>query len=82
PGGCLGEQEKERLKERELEHHTAQTSKGKFSLNSMPPQQYLSQGSASDVEMLLALPSFKKCKAHNTTSPQATLGDLPVLKKL
>ncbi|KAG6807388.1 hypothetical protein H0H87_011317 [Tephrocybe sp. NHM501043] len=32
--------------------------------------------------MLSVLPSIKKHKAHNTTSPQAALGDLPVLKKL
>ncbi|KAG6851920.1 hypothetical protein H0H87_011675 [Tephrocybe sp. NHM501043] len=32
--------------------------------------------------MLSVLPSFKKHKAHNTTSPQVALGDLPVLKKL
>ncbi|KAG6853898.1 hypothetical protein H0H87_008194, partial [Tephrocybe sp. NHM501043] len=68
------EQEKERLKESKLECCAAQASKEKPSR--------LSQGSASDVEMLSVLPSFKKHKAHDTTSPQATLGDLPVLKKL
>ncbi|KAG6824755.1 hypothetical protein H0H87_011169, partial [Tephrocybe sp. NHM501043] len=68
------EQEKERFKERELEHHIVQASKEKPSR--------LSQGSASDVEMLFVLPSYKKYKAYNATSPQATLVDLPVLKKL
>ncbi|KAG6823999.1 hypothetical protein H0H87_012705, partial [Tephrocybe sp. NHM501043] len=68
------EQEKERLKERELECHAVQASKEKPSR--------LSQGSASDIEMLSVLPSFKKHKAHNTTSPQVALGDLPLLKKL
>ncbi|KAG6840274.1 hypothetical protein H0H87_012264 [Tephrocybe sp. NHM501043] len=68
------EQEKERLKERELEHCAAQASKEKPSR--------LSQGSASDIEIFSVLPSFKKCKAHNTTSLQVALGDLPVLKKL
>ncbi|KAG6843954.1 hypothetical protein H0H87_011448 [Tephrocybe sp. NHM501043] len=68
------EREKERLKERELECCTAQASTEKPSR--------LSQGSVSNVEMLSVLPFFKKCKAHNTTCPQAALGDLPVLKKL
>ncbi|KAG6826578.1 hypothetical protein H0H87_006919 [Tephrocybe sp. NHM501043] len=68
------EQEKERLKERELEYCAIQASKGKPS--------HLSQGSDSDIEMLSVLPSFKKHKIHNTTSPQVALGDLPVLKKL
>ncbi|KAG6842910.1 hypothetical protein H0H87_009375 [Tephrocybe sp. NHM501043] len=64
------EQEKERLKERVLEYHNVQASKEKPS------------GSASNVEMLPALPSFKKRKVHDTTSTQVALGDLPVLKKL
>ncbi|KAG6815484.1 hypothetical protein H0H87_001363 [Tephrocybe sp. NHM501043] len=68
------EQKKERLKERDLEHCTVQASKEKPSC--------LSQGSASNIEMLYVLPSLKKHKAHNTTSPQVALGDLPVLKKL
>ncbi|KAG6842649.1 hypothetical protein H0H87_011361, partial [Tephrocybe sp. NHM501043] len=68
------DQEKERLKERELEHCAVQASKEKPS--------HLSQGSTSDVEMLSVLPSSKKLKAHNTTGPQAALGDLPMLKKL
>ncbi|KAG6840258.1 hypothetical protein H0H87_012273 [Tephrocybe sp. NHM501043] len=87
------EQEKERLKERDLEHHAAQAFKEKppvhpytsFSFSPMlnsilsaAPQ----PGHASDVKMLSALPSFKKRKAHDTTSPQAALCNLPVLKKL
>ncbi|KAG6827216.1 hypothetical protein H0H87_005287, partial [Tephrocybe sp. NHM501043] len=81
------EREKERLKERELEHHAAQASKEQthctplqlhpplFCTNLHLSQQCVSQSSTSNIEMLPALPSFKK---HKALMPPGPLKELDV----